>query len=76
MHFKTAISKKYLNIGLSKKCISKKTFQNCSLKNVFQKYMSNCPLKIDPSKNAFQNCYKLSVGNKNLNPVGLKTLDI
>ena len=38
--------------------------------------MSNCPLKIAPSKNAFQNRYKLSIGNKNKNPVGLKTLDM
>ena len=45
-------------------------------KNVCQKHMSNCPLKIAPSKNAFQNCYKLSIGNKNKNPVGLKTVDM
>ena len=68
MHFKTALSKKYINIALS--------FQNCSLKNVFQKHMSNCPLKLAPSNDAFQNCYKLSIGNKNKNPVGLKILDM
>ena len=41
-------------------------------KIVFQKHMSNCPLKDAPSKNAFQNCYKLSIGYKNQNPVRLK----
>ena len=70
MHLKAALSKKYLNTALSKKMHFKKTFQNCSLK-VFQKHTSNCPLNVAPSKNAFQNCYKLSIGNKNK-----KTLDM
>ena len=62
MPFKTTFAKRYLNIALSK--------------NVFQKDMSNCHLKIAPSKYAFQNCYKLSIGNKNQNSIGLKTLDM
>ena len=45
-------------------------------KNVFQKHMSNFPLKISPSKTTFQDCYKLSIRSKNQNPVGLKTLDM
>ena len=58
MNFKTALSKKYLNIALSKRMYFKNTCQ------------------IAPSKDAFQNCYKLSIGNKNQNPVDLKTLDM
>ena len=34
------------------------------------------PLKIAPSKNALQNCYKLRIGNKSQNPVSLKTQDM
>ena len=71
MYFKSALSKKYLNIALSKKKI-----QNYSLKKCISKTMSNCPLKIALSKNAFQNCYKLTIGNENQNPVGLKPLDM
>ena len=71
MHFKTALSIKYLNIASSKyafqKNISKLFPQNL-------KFKSTC--QISPSKNAFKNCYKLSIGNKNKNPVGLKTLDM
>ena len=64
-----------------KKCILKLIFQRnismlLSQKNAFQKRISKAhvksPLKSAPSKNAFQNCYKLSIGNKNKNPVGLK----
>ena len=76
MHFKTALSKKYLNIALLKKCISKKHFEIAPSKNVFKKQMSNCPLKISLSENAFQNCIKLRIGNKNQIPVGLKSLDM
>ena len=67
---KTALSKKYRNITLSKKYISRKHSKIAPSKNVFQKDMSNYHLK-----NAFQNCYKLSIGNKKKNPVGLTTLD-
>ena len=64
-----------------KKYISKLLFEKntkilLSQKNVFQKHMSNCLLKIAPSKNGFQNCYKLNIGNKNQNPVCLKKLDM
>ena len=45
MHFKTALLKKYLNIALSKKCISKKHSKIAPSKNVFQNHMSNYPLK-------------------------------
>ena len=61
-----------------KKCISKLLFQKKCLniapsKNAFQKNIS----KLLPQKiAAFQNCYKLSIGNKNQNPVALKTLDM
>ena len=50
-----------------KKCIPKLLFQkNISI------LLSHS--KIAPSKEVFQNCYKLSIENKN--PVGLKTLDM
>ena len=58
---KKCISKKYLNIALSKKNTFQKTFQNCSLKKCISK-SSNCPLKKCISK--------LSISNKN--PAGLK----
>ena len=76
MHFKPALSKKYLNIALLKKWISKEHSNTAPSKNVFQKHMLNCSLKIAPSKNAFQNSYKLSIGKKNQNFVGAKTLDM
>ena len=72
MNFKIASLKKYLTIALSQKKYSKIV----PSKNVFQKHMSNCPLKIALSKNAFQNCYKLSIENKNQISVGLKILDM
>ena len=52
-----------------KKCISKK-YPNIALlsKTAFQNFA--------PSKNVFQNCYKLSIENKNRNLVGQKTLDV
>ena len=52
-----------------KKCISKPRFQkNISI------LLSHS--KIASLKNVFQNCYKLSIENKNQYPVGLKTLDV
>ena len=52
-----------------KKCISELLFQkNISI------LLSHS--KIAPSKNVFQNCYKLSIGNKNQNPVDLNTQDV
>ena len=60
---------------------SKNAFQNCSFKKISQycslKKMHNKKhSKIAPSKNVFQNYYKLSIENKNQYPVGLKTLDM
>ena len=51
--------------------------KNCSLKKcISKKYHNITPskkyLNIALSKNAFQNCYKLSIKNENQNPVGLK----
>ena len=38
------------NVALSNKCIFKKHSKIAPSKNVFQKHMSNWPLKIAPSK--------------------------
>ena len=75
MHFKPALSKQYLKIALKKMHFSK-NIPKLRPQKMYFKNMSNCPLKIPPLKNAFQNCYKLSIGNKNPNPVSLKTLDM
>ena len=66
-----------ISILLSQKNVFQKNIPKLTpSKNVFRKHMSNRPLKIATSKNAFLNCYKLSIGNKYLNPLGLKTLDM
>ena len=64
---KTCISKKYLNIALSKICISK-NIPKLLPQKMYSKIRVKLPLKIAPSKNAFQNCYKLSIENKNKKP--------
>ena len=56
--------------------LKKKHSKIAPSKNVYQKRISNCPLKTSSSKNASQNCYNLSIGNKNQNPVDLKALDM
>ena len=58
-----------------KKMHFKKHSKNCSIKKCISKSHVKLPLKIAPPKNAFQNCYKLSIGNKNKNLVGLKYVD-
>ena len=56
--------------------IKKYSLKKCISKLLFQKNMSILlsHSKIAPSENVFQNCYKLSIENKN--PVGLKILDM
>ena len=64
MHFKTALSKKISQYCSLKKMHFKKTFQNCS----FKKCISKTHVKLPH--------VKLSIGNNNQNPVGLKAIDM